>query len=132
MTTPFHSHYWAHQLTLRSASDSMANLSRSFSGAKVDLNPHQVDAALFAFPNLTLKKIPHSVLAKCEWGKDDYSLNIKNLPSAPALDPEPVSIEPGAVAVPRRRGRPSKTALPSMGTPSLGMDEAPEGGEDGV
>ena len=49
MTTPFHSAYWAHQLTLRSASDSMENLSKSFSGAKVDLKPHQVDAALFAF-----------------------------------------------------------------------------------
>ena len=49
MTTPFHSHYWAQQLTLQASSDSMENLSRSFSGAKVDLNPHQVDAALFAF-----------------------------------------------------------------------------------
>lgn len=49
MPTPFHSAYWAHQLALRSASDSMENLSKSFSGAKVDLNPHQVDAALFAF-----------------------------------------------------------------------------------
>ena len=27
-----------------------------------------------AFDNLTLKKIPLSVLQKCEWGKDDYSL----------------------------------------------------------
>lgn len=35
------------------------------------------------YPNLTLKKIPHSVLKKCEWGKDDYSLNVQNLPSAP-------------------------------------------------
>lgn len=34
------------------------------------------------YPNLTLKKIPHSVLKKCEWGKDDYSLNVQNLPSA--------------------------------------------------
>ncbi len=34
------------------------------------------------FPNLTLKKIPHSVLKKCEWGKDDYSLNVQSLPSA--------------------------------------------------
>ncbi len=49
MTTPFHSHYWAQLLTLKSSSDSMENLSRSFSGARVDLNPHQVDAALFAF-----------------------------------------------------------------------------------
>jgi adenine-specific DNA-methyltransferase len=49
MTTPFHSHYWAQQLTLKASSDSLENLSRSFSGSRVDLNPHQVDAALFAF-----------------------------------------------------------------------------------
>ena len=36
------------------------------------------------FPNLTLKKIPKAVLAKCEWGKDDYSLEIKNLKPARA------------------------------------------------
>jgi len=35
------------------------------------------------FSNLTLKKIPHAVLKRCEWGKDDYSLNVENLPSAP-------------------------------------------------
>ncbi len=33
-----------------------------------------------AFPNLTLTKIPQSVLNRCEWGKDDYSLNVANLP----------------------------------------------------
>ncbi|WP_049812883.1 site-specific DNA-methyltransferase [Bradyrhizobium japonicum] len=33
-----------------------------------------------AFPNLTMRKIPQAVLRKCEWGKDDYSLNIVNLP----------------------------------------------------
>jgi len=32
------------------------------------------------FPNLTLKKIPRMVLQKCEWGHDDYSLNVENLP----------------------------------------------------
>ena len=31
------------------------------------------------FPNLTVKKIPKAVLSRCEWGKDDYSLEIKNL-----------------------------------------------------
>jgi adenine-specific DNA-methyltransferase len=36
-----------------------------------------------AFPNLTIKKIPQAVLRKCEWGKDDYSLNVANLPEAP-------------------------------------------------
>ena len=35
-----------------------------------------------AFENLTIKKIPHAVLTKCEWGKDDYSLNVANLPMA--------------------------------------------------
>ena len=33
-----------------------------------------------SFNNLTLKKIPQAVLDKCEWGKDDYSLSIQNLP----------------------------------------------------
>ena len=37
---------------------------------------------LEAFPNLTVKKIPQAVLRKCEWGKDDYSLNVANLPIA--------------------------------------------------
>jgi adenine-specific DNA-methyltransferase len=33
-----------------------------------------------AFPNLTIRKIPQAVLSKCEWGHDDYSLNVNNLP----------------------------------------------------
>ncbi len=32
------------------------------------------------FPNLTLKKIPKMVLSRCEYGHDDYSLNVENLP----------------------------------------------------
>ena len=35
-----------------------------------------------AFPNLTIRKIPHAVLRKCEWGRDDYSLDIVSLPNA--------------------------------------------------
>jgi adenine-specific DNA-methyltransferase len=35
------------------------------------------------WPNLTVKKIPKTVLARCEWGHDDYSLQIENLPQAP-------------------------------------------------
>ncbi|MBX3384144.1 MAG: site-specific DNA-methyltransferase [Phycisphaeraceae bacterium] len=41
-----------------------------------------------AFPNLTIKKIPKAVMAKCEWGRDDYSLEIKALPP-PEPEPEP-------------------------------------------
>lgn len=40
-------------------------------------------ADLSQFPNLTVKKIPNAVLAKCEWGHDDYSLQVENLPAAP-------------------------------------------------
>lgn len=35
------------------------------------------------YPNLTVKKIPKTVLNSCEWGKDDYSLRVENLPKAP-------------------------------------------------
>ena len=35
------------------------------------------------FPNLTIKKIPNAVLKRCEWGHDDYSLRVENLPKAP-------------------------------------------------
>ena len=40
------------------------------------------DAIASRFPNLTVKKIPKMVLQKCEWGHDDYSLNVENLPLA--------------------------------------------------
>jgi adenine-specific DNA-methyltransferase len=38
------------------------------------------------FSNLTVKKIPKAVLSRCEYGHDDYSLQVENLPQAP---PEP-------------------------------------------
>jgi adenine-specific DNA-methyltransferase len=41
------------------------------------------------FPQLTVKKIPKAVIQKCEWGKDDYSLEIKALP-----DPRPTESTP--------------------------------------
>lgn len=46
--TPYHCQYWAHLLTLKGAGGSIDNLTRSISNARVDLNPHQIDAALFA------------------------------------------------------------------------------------
>jgi adenine-specific DNA-methyltransferase len=35
------------------------------------------------YPNLTVRKIPTHVLSRCEWGRDDYSLAVANLPPAP-------------------------------------------------
>ena len=47
--TPFHAKYFAHELTKRCASDSVEKLASVLSDAQVDLNPHQLEAALFAF-----------------------------------------------------------------------------------
>ena len=48
MTTPYQSQYLAALLTLKGPSSSLETLTRSLAGARVDLNPHQIDAALFA------------------------------------------------------------------------------------
>ena len=47
--TAYHAKYFAHELTRRCPSDSDEKLASVVAGAQVDLNPHQVDAALFAF-----------------------------------------------------------------------------------
>ena len=47
--TPYHAKYFAHELTKRCSSDSDQKLAGAVASAQVDLNPHQVDAALFAF-----------------------------------------------------------------------------------
>lgn len=41
-----------------------------------------------AFPNLTAVKIPTAILNRCEWGRDDYSLNIAALPATAEQEPE--------------------------------------------
>ncbi|MGH9867179.1 MAG: SNF2-related protein [Candidatus Polarisedimenticolia bacterium] len=47
--TDYHAKYLAHELTRRCASDSLEKLASVLADAQVDLNPHQVEAALFAF-----------------------------------------------------------------------------------
>ena len=47
--TDFHSKFFAYELTKRCASDSAEKLAGALVDAQVDLNPHQVEAALFAF-----------------------------------------------------------------------------------
>lgn len=47
--TDYHAKYYAYELTKRCSSDSPEKLAGAVAGAQVDLNPHQVDAALFAF-----------------------------------------------------------------------------------
>lgn len=45
--TPYHAKYFAHELTRRAA-NGIDRLSMSLFDAAVDLNPHQIEAALFA------------------------------------------------------------------------------------
>ena len=49
MITDYHSKYLASDLVRRRSSDSSEKLAVAVAGAQVDMNPHQVDAALFAF-----------------------------------------------------------------------------------
>jgi adenine-specific DNA-methyltransferase len=67
-----------------------------------------------AFPNLTLKKIPLAVLQKCEWGHDDYSLNVANLPQAP--EPVPAQLAGEAPLEPKqaRKRRARTETMPSL------------------
>ena len=59
------------------------------------------------WPNLTLKKIPRMVLSRCEWGHDDYSLNVANLPMA---KPEPkIPVQARAAAPAKKQRNPSAT-----------------------
>lgn len=47
--TAYHSKLFAHELTRRCPSDSLEKLTGALVDAQVDLNPHQIEAALFAF-----------------------------------------------------------------------------------
>ncbi len=47
------------------------------------------------WPNLTIKKIPKVVLSRCEWGHDDYSLNVQNLPLSDS--------DPGETSKPKKK-----------------------------
>lgn len=47
--TYYHSKYYANLLTLQNSSKNVDRLSQSIFNAQIDLNPHQVEAALFAF-----------------------------------------------------------------------------------
>jgi adenine-specific DNA-methyltransferase len=46
------------------------------------------------WPNLTVRKIPNHIRSRCEWGHDDYSLNVSSL-SFIELTPSPATPQPG-------------------------------------
>ncbi|GJM78099.1 hypothetical protein HMSSN139_05950 [Paenibacillus sp. HMSSN-139] len=49
MITKYHAKYYANILTQKSIGGSLDSISQSLLNAAVDINPHQIEAALFAF-----------------------------------------------------------------------------------
>jgi len=93
------------------------------------------------FPNLTIAKIPKAVMAKCEWGRDDYSLKIRELPmpepATPAsghdaAGPAGAGGRPGAPKVlrgSRRREAEATTGLFGAGSTGAGVRGSGENGK---
>lgn len=95
---PSEEHYWQHGHSTESdfiyvttqtlTADQLQALSEEVGEGRsllVCCSAYRGDASRHT--NLTVKKIPKMVQAKCEWGHDDYSLNVENLPMA---QPEPI------------------------------------------
>ena len=57
MTTPYHARYFAHELVRRGARQGVERLSMSLFDACVDLNPHQIEASLFALRSPVAKGV---------------------------------------------------------------------------
>ena len=106
---PSETHYWQHGhstetdfiyvTTQTLNADQLQALSDDVGGEKsllVCCSAFKGDAN--RYPNLTLKKIPKMVLTKCEWGHDDYSLNVENLPMQQQPAAEPVQLKRAASA----------------------------------
>lgn len=90
---PSSEHYWQHGRSTET--DFIYVTTASFTQAQLTALSEEVGpdrtllvcckafrANVEGFANLTLKKIPQAVLAKCEWGRDDYSLAVSQLPPA--------------------------------------------------
>ncbi|MBN1782723.1 site-specific DNA-methyltransferase [bacterium] len=66
------------------------------------------DQAAKRYVNITVKKIPNILLGRCEFGKDDYSLNIINMPRD---EYEPEFVPPGP---PPEKPKKKKKDLPDL------------------
>lgn len=55
--TDYHAKYYAHELTRQRRGDAIDRIGQSLFDASVDLNPHQIDAALFALQNPLVKGV---------------------------------------------------------------------------
>ena len=109
--TPYQSLYYAWLLTRRAAGDSVESLASTLVDSQVDLNPHQVEAALFACANPLSRGV---ILAdEVGLGKDaredevairlcPFALSLSKCPRRPSTGPARTdsSQTPGAVMGP--------------------------------
>jgi adenine-specific DNA-methyltransferase len=80
------------------------------------------------WPNLTLKKVPNAVLGRCEFGKDDYSLQVAALPAAADRDvdrddDQQEDHDEAAPAAPRSSRSPAKKAARKTGARTALRDQ---------
>jgi adenine-specific DNA-methyltransferase len=68
------------------------------------------------YNNITIKKIPQMLLGKCEFGKDDYSLNIVNLPNG---DDESTNIDNNEISAEKKVSKFKKKRADDQNQPSL-------------
>jgi len=66
------------------------------------------------FDNLTVTKIPYAILSRCEWGKDDYSLKIADLPVLEEIERAPEDQSPAGLRGPKGRKPKADPAAPSL------------------
>lgn len=74
------------------------------------------------FENLTVRKIPRAVLDKCDWSKDDYSLNVQNLPMLEQDNEPRTAVKPAG----RPRAAKAQKATASSTGSLFGGDDADE------
>ena len=86
-----------------------------------DMNPEESllicckafqDACESRYSNITIKKIPQMLMGRCEFGKEDYSLNIVNVPfDREEQMPEETENVPATKKSTKKKDNPSQTSL---------------------
>ena len=72
------------------------------------------------YSNITIKKIPKMLLGRCEFGKEDYSLNIISMP----VDPnEPDFIPKGFNSIPSSKNKKNGKTEPNLFNSENGGEE---------
>ena len=69
------------------------------------------------YPNITIKKIPKMLLGRCEFGKEDYSLNIINMPQ---MSDEPDFVPAGPIASNKPKEKKKDSATDDLFTGAKG------------